>query len=176
MSIDENNPRENIINIFKQKVGNQLDFKDLKDLEKGIYNWSIKFSDENEIVKNWQNSRFCNLYIHKALSVLSNVDPNSYIKNSRLIQRLKEKEFKPHEVPFMQPENIYPEIWKKTLDTNLQKEQRMFNDKPEAMTNAFKCGKCKKNECIYKEIQIRSCDEPMTLFITCLNCGNRWRI
>ena len=45
----------------------------------------------------------------------------------------------------------------------------------EAMTDQFKCGRCKSRKCIYYELQTRSADEGMTIFITCLNCGNRWR-
>ena len=47
--------------------------------------------------------------------------------------------------------------------------------KPEAMTNVFKCRKCNSRSCSYYEVQTRSADEPMTQFITCLNCNNRWR-
>ena len=37
------------------------------------------------------------------------------------------------------------------------------------------CGKCKKRQVDYYEKQTRGADEPMTIFATCLNCGNRWR-
>ena len=44
-----------------------------------------------------------------------------------------------------------------------------------AATDEFKCYKCKKRKCTYYEMQTRSADEPMTTFVTCLNCGNRWK-
>ena len=37
------------------------------------------------------------------------------------------------------------------------------------------CGKCKQRQVDYYEKQTRGADEPMTIFATCLNCGNRWR-
>ena len=43
------------------------------------------------------------------------------------------------------------------------------------MTDAFKCRKCGSRSTSYYEVQTRSADEPMTQFITCLNCGNRWK-
>ena len=46
----------------------------------------------------------------------------------------------------------------------------------EASTDAFKCGKCKARACTYYQLQTRSADEPMTTFITCVPCGNRWKI
>ena len=47
--------------------------------------------------------------------------------------------------------------------------------KKEASTDAFKCGKCGKRECTYYQLQTRSADEPMTTFVTCVNCDNRWK-
>ncbi|GAA5996999.1 hypothetical protein JCM5350_001474 [Sporobolomyces pararoseus] len=43
----------------------------------------------------------------------------------------------------------------------------------QAETDAFQCGKCKERRCMYYQMQTRSADEPMTTFVTCLNCNNR---
>ncbi|BFZ00123.1 hypothetical protein BsWGS_03162 [Bradybaena similaris] len=42
-------------------------------------------------------------------------------------------------------------------------------------TDLFKCGKCRKNNCTYNQVQTRSADEPMTTFVFCNECGNRWK-
>ena len=42
------------------------------------------------------------------------------------------------------------------------------------VTDIYKCGRKKKKKCTYYKMQTRSCDEPMTTFITCLNCNNSW--
>lgn len=42
-------------------------------------------------------------------------------------------------------------------------------------TDLFKCGKCGKNNCTYNQVQTRSADEPMTTFVLCNECGNRWK-
>ncbi|UKJ87988.1 transcription elongation factor [Theileria orientalis] len=39
----------------------------------------------------------------------------------------------------------------------------------------FKCGKCNSRQTTYYQLQTRSSDEPMTTFVMCLNCKNRWR-
>ncbi|XP_059510306.1 transcription elongation factor A protein 3 isoform X2 [Stegostoma tigrinum] len=39
----------------------------------------------------------------------------------------------------------------------------------------FQCGKCKKKNCTYNQVQTRSADEPMTTFVLCNECGNRWK-
>ncbi|KAG8442052.1 hypothetical protein GDO86_011011 [Hymenochirus boettgeri] len=42
-------------------------------------------------------------------------------------------------------------------------------------TDLFSCGKCKKKNCTYTQVQTRSADEPMTTFVFCNECGNRWK-
>uniref|UniRef100_A0A8D2QAZ2 Transcription elongation factor n=1 Tax=Zonotrichia albicollis TaxID=44394 RepID=A0A8D2QAZ2_ZONAL len=42
-------------------------------------------------------------------------------------------------------------------------------------TDLFTCGKCKKKNCTYTQVQTRSSDEPMTTFVVCNECGNRWK-
>lgn len=44
-----------------------------------------------------------------------------------------------------------------------------------AKTTLLTCGKCKKNNVSYSEMQTRSADEPMTTFAYCLECGHRWK-
>ena len=162
----------------RKLIQQKTEFDDIyvADIEIGIYNWAINFCDKNKIPKSWKNPKFVMAYSNKARSVVVNLDPESYVKNKRLMERIKEGEFFPHEISFMKPENVFPEVWKDIMDKKIKKEEHIYEEKPEAMTNLFKCGKCKKRECTFQELQLRSCDEPMTLFITCINCGHRFRI
>ena len=49
-----------------------------------------------------------------------------------------------------------------------------MNLKPEDK-GMHKCWKCKTYKTIFHEMQTRSADEPMTVFVNCLNCGNSWK-
>ena len=64
------------------------------------------------------------------------------------------------------------------LDTGLQRQNlldaKAVSDNA-AETDQFKCGRCKQRKCKYYQLQTRSADEPMTTFVTCVNCGNRWK-
>ena len=51
-----------------------------------------------------------------------------------------------------------------------------YEPKLEASTDDFKCWKCKSKKCTYYQLQTRSADEPMTTFVTCINCGKRWKM
>lgn len=59
------------------------------------------------------------------------------------------------------------------------KERNLFHAQgaveKRAITDRFVCGKCKKREVSYYQMQTRSADEPLTTFCTCENCGNRWK-
>jgi transcription elongation factor S-II len=39
----------------------------------------------------------------------------------------------------------------------------------------FTCGRCKSHKTTSTQKQTRSADEPMTVFVLCLNCGKRWK-
>ncbi|KAG0694616.1 transcription factor S-II, central domain-containing protein [Suillus ampliporus] len=59
------------------------------------------------------------------------------------------------------------------------KEENFFKSlgagEREAETEGFQCGRCKQRKCRYRQAQTRSADEPMTTFVTCVNCGNKWK-
>tara|TARA_Y100001936_G_C15753820_1_gene497504 strand:+ start:21 stop:494 length:474 start_codon:yes stop_codon:yes gene_type:complete len=148
----------------------------VRRLERGIYNYSLEKAEEHNIVKVWDNQLFKQIYVDKCRSLYANLQETSYIKNKRLLHRLNEKEFKPRELAFMTPQHIFPEIWKDLLDRKYKRDKVLYETKAEAMTDQFKCGRCKKRKCSYFELQTRSADEPMTVFITCINCGKRWKM
>ncbi|OAV88653.1 transcription elongation factor S-II [Puccinia triticina 1-1 BBBD Race 1] len=45
----------------------------------------------------------------------------------------------------------------------------------QAETDAFRCARCGQRKCTYYQMQTRSADEPMTTFVTCVNCNCRWK-
>ena len=54
---------------------------------------------------------------------------------------------------------------------------RIMKTKPEVRgESVFTCSKCRSKNILSSEKQIRSADEPATIFLTCQNCGNHWRI
>lgn len=57
----------------------------------------------------------------------------------------------------------------------LWEARRTDLDMNKGTTDAFRCGKCKQSKCTYYQMQTRSADEPMTTFVRCVNCGNRWK-
>ena len=166
--------RDAFVGLVRERLG--LDEDAARDLEVGVFNAALASAEERNVAKTWRNPRFEVLYMAKLRKVFSNLDPASYVGNSRLLSRLREGEFRPHKLASMRPENVFPERWQSVLDLRQQRDQYMATARHATVTDQFRCGRCKKRECEYQEAQLRSCDEPATLFITCLNCGHRWRL
>tara|TARA_Y100000389_G_C17469730_1_gene529208 strand:- start:3295 stop:3819 length:525 start_codon:yes stop_codon:yes gene_type:complete len=56
------------------------------------------------------------------------------------------------------------EQWRKYWETEHQSSKGMFT-----------CECCKSTHTVFNAVQTRSADEPMTVFVTCMACSNRWR-
>jgi transcription elongation factor S-II len=111
----------------------------------------------------------------KCISLYSNLDIQSKIKNDELYTRIQKKEINPKNLAFMKPYELFPKHWKTLLDEKFKIDKNLYETRTECATDIYMCGKCKKRMCTYFQLQIRSADEPMTTFVTCLNCGNRWK-
>ena len=147
-----------------------------RNIEKGIYNYMISYSKENNIIRKWENPIFYNLYFSKIRSICLNVNKNSSIKNEYLINKINKGEIKGEDVAKLSVYDINPDNWKKILDEKLKRDKIKYELKPEAMTDQYKCRRCGSRKCSYYEMQTRSADEPMTQFFTCLDCDNRWKM
>jgi transcription elongation factor S-II len=144
-------------------------------IEKGIYEYTNQFAKEKGLPEDFGNRSYKNIYMHKVRSIYSNLNPKSYIKNKRLKTRIKAKEFDTKKLAFMSPQYTFPEHWKELEDEKERRDKILYETRTETATDMFKCGRCKERKCSYYEMQTRSADEPMTTFITCLNCGKRWK-
>ena len=165
-------PRENMIEIFTNLL---KDKKLSQRIEESIFKNVFELAKERRVLKKWDNPIFKKMYVNKARSIYTNLKSDSYVKNVKLAQNIKKKKFDIDNIGEMSYQALYPEHWKKLLDEKFKREKVMYEENEEAMTDQFKCGRCKSRKCTYYELQTRSADEGMTTFITCINCGNRWK-
>ena len=159
---------------FRNSVRNKLSdilhsVTSANNLEKGIYNNSLEIADKKNVVKKWDNQIFVNIYIQKLKIIYIN------LKNESLLQRIKNKEFKIHELAYMTHYDYNPEKWKTLIQNKKIRDENKYTPKIEASTDDFTCGKCKSTKCTHYQLQTRSADEPMTTFVMCLDCGNRFK-
>ena len=161
-----NNFRENIVKKFNYIIKNE---KISINLEKGIFNYTIEIADKKNLIKKWNNELFVTIYIEKLKMIIFN------LKNKIILDKLINKKIKPHELAFMTHQELRPDIWNEMIELKKIKDENKFSPKLEASTDDFTCSKCKSKQCTHYQLQTRSADEPMTTFVTCINCGNRWR-
>ena len=160
--------------IFRDKIRQRLSAiidseKIVKNIEKGIYNYTVKEATKKNLVKKWDNPYFVIIYKDRLRTVFIN------LQQSDIIDRIKSKNIKPHEIAFMTHQEISPLKWNKLLEIKKQHEDNLYSPKIDANTDDFTCRKCKSKKCSYYQLQTRSADEPMTTYVSCHECGQRWK-
>ena len=145
-----------------------------REIEDSIYNYTISNLNTKGITVNIGDKHFKRIYVNKILTLYNNLDKNSYVKNDFFLTRLYNKEFNIKEIAFLSPQEINKEHWKKYIDRQYANDEFLYSRTAGIRTSDYKCGRCKEKKCTYYQLQVRSSDEPMTTFINCLNCGNKW--
>ena len=70
---------------------------------------------------------------------------------------------------------LAPATWKTIIDKQEKTNDMLYETRQEVATDDFTCPKCHQKKCTFYQLQTRSADEPMTTFVTCINCGKRWK-
>jgi len=139
------------------------------NLEKGIYNWTIKEATSRKVVKKWDNPFFVQIYTDKFRSVYLNLD------SPDLLEQIKNKTIKIHNVAFMTHQELDMKKWDPLIQAKSKRDKNKYETTAEAATDTFTCRKCFSKKCTYYQMQTRSADEPMTTFVSCIDCGKRWK-
>jgi transcription elongation factor S-II len=157
--------RSNIRNKLNEKLKNE---KNSLNLERGIFNYALKEAERQKVVKKWDNKHFVQIYIDRLRSIVSNL-------SDEIIKNISDGIVLPHIVAFMTHQEMNHEKWAKLIDVKTKRDKNKFEVNMAAATDTFTCRKCKGNQCTYYQLQIKSADEPMTTFIQCVLCNNRWK-
>lgn len=143
--------------------------------ERCIYNSTIRRATERHVGKAWSHPPFVELYTMQAKTLTANFHPASYVKNTELFDRYKRGEVDFVGICGMDSYQMFEARWRDSFVAQQAQEKRQLEGNKAMATDRFLCTRCWKRECTYYEMQTRSADEPMTIFITCLNCGKHWR-
>lgn len=167
--------RQNILQVLTRLLSEHCDENDLNELERGIYNASLNEAKTRQIPLTWEHETFRWIYEMVAKRAIANFNPDSYVGNKHLIERWKDGEFTLDQIGGWSSYELKPMHWKDLKDQLLKREQRILEGNMSMATDRFRCSQCKEKKCSYYELQTRSADEPMTIFVKCLNCGKQWK-
>jgi transcription elongation factor S-II len=117
-------------------------------------------------------------YMSQIRAVLYNLKDK---KNPSFMFKIMIGKIKPNEVPTLSAEEMASDDknaeraqQRKYAMEEIQSDWALKNGQ-QRICGMFTCGKCKGEKTTYFQMQTRSSDEPMTTFVTCLQCGNRWK-
>lgn len=141
-----------------------------KETEKSIRDQDGKLVKE----RTWDEKA----YMNQIRTVLYNLKDS---KNFSFRYKVTVGYFKPEHIPSLKSEEMASD--EKNAERKKMREDAMAEiDQGWALKNGaarisgmFTCGKCKGTKTTYFQMQTRSSDEPMTTFVTCLTCNNRWK-
>ena len=109
----------------------------------------------------WETRAFLEMYRSRAMSLfqvrklLSTLTPEEFANTTEM--------------------DRHPERWSTLLKEAAERDRARHNRKTTANILMYCSGCKKKTPCDYYQVQTRSADEPMTTFVTCLECDKRWK-
>jgi len=167
-----------------------------KNIEKAVWLWALEETRLRGEKPAFENRSLRWRYKHKIIHLMSELTRDAtkvactlVVKDGRvklkydiqpqLVYRLLKRDVKSQDLPSMQAVQLWPdgphaEMVRKLEKRDLEREKWRIKEKQEQV-GIFKCGKCKSIKTTYYQLQTRSADEPMTTYVTCLNCYNRWK-
>ena len=160
--------RDKVVHQFKQSLdlyGQQNEDK------KEDYDTSEKSKELEEFL--FQKYGLVDDYFKKFRTLLSNLKENGELRENLLFNKLSCQE-----VLEKDENELLSESEKKKREDYYNytlKASHTSIGENRIITNMYKCHKCGNRNISYTQIQIRSADEPMTVFYNCLTCGASWR-
>jgi transcription elongation factor S-II len=160
--------------VFRENVRKKMepildDETNATNLEKAIFNYTIKEATSRKIIKKWDNPYFAQLYLDRLRTIYFN------LKKPELLEQIKNGEITPQTLAFMTHQEMDPAQWKDLIERKTKRDASKFTTNLQASTDMFTCKKCRSKKCTFYELQTRSADEPATIFVTCLDCGKHWK-
>ena len=106
--------RKNIKNKLLEKVKTE---KNAVNLEKGIFNWTIKECTNRKVVKKWENQYFIQIYLDKLKSVYFNL-------NEQILTKLFNNEITSQDIAFMTHQELDYERWEKLIKAKNKRTEK----------------------------------------------------
>jgi len=146
-----------------------------KNIEMSIYKYTNKCVEDNNITRENINNEYMIIYKDRVRSIWINLIQSNKKSKTSFINKIKNNIIDSNKVGFLSHQEMNPEKWKDLIERKIERDNHKYNNTNEGISTEFKCGRCKERKTKYCQVQTRSSDEPMTTFVTCVNCGNHWK-
>jgi len=134
------------------------------DIERGLFEFSLI----QVVINKLPNHFIENIYFNRLHEICINLDPNyKGINNKTFLNTVTNGKFRPFFAAFLSPEQMHPLRWADVLEKQKVREEALTNI---ATTDMYKCAKCGERKMRISRLQLRSADEPESLFVVCLIC------
>ena len=171
----ENPLRRHAVEQFSAIFGVPVEDSLCTDLEKCVVRYSKRrIESTKKGVAAWDNHKFTNIYKHKFLFLKNALSSNEDLKSKVLNREVSVVEVVAMRPEQLQPDGLYANPGEDKVHKEMQKEL-LIRKAEQGVVGFFTCNKCKSKKTTYYQLQTRSADEPMTTYVSCLNCGKRWK-
>lgn len=170
----EKTGRTQVLNYLKTKFADTFSDEELLQFELAICQSAFLDAKARQVFCRFENPLFPCVYGMAFRRLVRNIQDTTS-KTKTLLEKLKCGDLTFEMLGTMSSMDLKPELYTDLRDRMLLREKQQLEGNKALATDQYKCGRCYKRECTFYELQTRSADEPMTKFITCLNCGNHWR-
>lgn len=139
-----------------------------RNMEKSLYN------SVGQGIHDTSTAHFSSVYKSRFLGLMENIKRNPSIICRIKNGELKSSKFADYSPDILEPDGIFSEVKleRREIENRREKAEAQRN---EDYVGLLKCGKCKSVKTTYYQMQTRSADEPMTTYVTCLNCQHKWK-
>ncbi len=147
------------------------------EMENAILQRSIRECSESGVYVEWASPVFCNHYRGRCIHIYENLKgKDGYVDNpTDWKAKLVAGDVTPVQIAEMAPMDLHLGRWKSQVEAQIEKDKHLYSNTGGASIYLY-CSVCKKkSRCDYYQMQTRSADEPMTTFVTCLECDKRWK-
>lgn len=137
---------------------------------------NIEISVHNYVLKQHSRDDYRRFYARKIRSLVFNLTFEQF--KSEILS----KRYKYIDIPYLRHDQMCPDgphammkRYIKQKDADILRCKMLLETEKEDSKGLYTCKGCRSTATVFQAVQIRSADEPMTIFITCLNCENRWK-
>jgi DNA-directed RNA polymerase subunit M/transcription elongation factor TFIIS len=171
----EYNIRGKMMTVLSEKFNKLFKPAQLIEIEQVALYHALVEADKKYIFRHFENPLFVVLYNNAGRSLVANLLQKSYIGNTELYSKVKGGQISIENLRTMNVIDFAPQIYDELREKQLLREENQLEGNKALATDRYTCSRCHKRQCTYYELQKRSADEPMTIFITCVNCNKRWK-